>query len=124
MKRILHVYESALGQVVNFDKSAIAVSPGTGSILANELKTVLGVKLVSCHANYLGLPSSISRNKKDAFSHVRERFSKRASGWQERLFFIGSKEILIKAVLQAIPTSPMSLFKLVVGLCRDLEKMA
>lgn len=109
---------------MNFQKSALAVSPGLEVAVTREMRDLLGVELVSCHAKYLGLPFSISRRKKDAFVHIRERVSKKVAGWKEKLFSIGGKEVLIKSVLQAIPTYPMSLFKLPVGLCKDIEKIA
>lgn len=80
--------------------------------------------MVSCHATYLGLPSEIGKNKNDVFKHIRERVEKKVSGWQEKLFSKGGKDVLIKAVIQAIPTYPMSIFRLSAGLCWDIEKLA
>ena len=43
--------------------------------------------------------------------------------WKEKLFSIGRREILIKAITQAISTYIMSCFQLLKGLCEDLEGM-
>ena len=42
-------------------------------------------------------------------------------GWKEKLLSQARREVLLKAVVQAIPTFAMSCFKLPVGLCKDIE---
>ena len=44
-------------------------------------------------------------------------------GWKEKLLSQVGKEIMIKAVVQSIPTYSMSVFKLPMGLCKDIEAM-
>ena len=46
---------------------------------------------------------------------------KKLSGWKEKKLSMVRKEILIKAVTQAIPTYTVSCFQLPKGLCEDLE---
>ena len=53
---------------------------------------------------YLGLPSLIGRSKKQVFTEIKERVGKKMLGWKEKLLSIGGKEILIKVVVQAMPT--------------------
>ena len=48
---------------------------------------------------------------------------KKLAGWKGKLLSIGGREILIKAVAQAIPTYTMSCFQLPITLCDDLESM-
>ena len=44
-------------------------------------------------------------------------------GWEEKLLSQARREILIKAVVQPIPTYSISCFKLPLGLCNDLENL-
>lgn len=47
----------------------------------------------------------------------------RMQGWKEKLLSQAGKEVMIKAVIQSIPTYSMSVFKLPVSLCKDIETM-
>ena len=44
-------------------------------------------------------------------------------GWKEKLLSQADKEITIKEVVQFIPTYPMSVFHLPIGLLKDIEAM-
>ena len=44
-------------------------------------------------------------------------------GWKEKLLSQAGKEVMIKAMVQSIPTYSMSVFKIPVGLCKDIEAM-
>ena len=61
---------------------------------------------------FLGLPYLIGKSKQEIFSHIKERVIKKTHGWKERFLLNATKEVLMKSVLQAIPTYAMSLFLL------------
>lgn len=46
----------------------------------------------------------IGKSKVDVFGCLKDRIWKKAYGWKEKLLSMGGKEVLIKAILQAIPT--------------------
>ena len=48
---------------------------------------------------------------------------RKLQGWEGKLLSQASREVLIKSVIQAIPTYAMGCFKLPLGLCDDIETM-
>jgi hypothetical protein len=70
----------------------------------------IGVKIVTFHSKYLGLPVVFGRSKKEVFSFVKDRVWKKIKGWKEKCLSRAGKETLIKAVAQAIPKYIMSCY--------------
>ncbi|KAL9460764.1 hypothetical protein AB3S75_003882 [Citrus x aurantiifolia] len=64
----------------------------------------------------------IGRKTKSFFNEVKLRVLNKISSWQHKFFTSGGKEVLIKAVAQAIPTYAMSVFKIPLGLCEDIQQ--
>ena len=123
LKETLSLYESALGQKINIDKSSIFFSPNTSQELKDDIINILGSMHYSNHTKYLGLPSIIGRSKKLVFAEIKEKVGKKHVGWKSKLLSVGGKKVLIKAVVQAIPTYTISYFQLPKSLCEVLEKL-
>ncbi|GAU48920.1 hypothetical protein TSUD_301750 [Trifolium subterraneum] len=121
--RILHTYETASGQDVNLVKSEVFISRNMFQAAKEDLSRILGVKLVLGTGIYLGLPSMVGRSKKAIFSYIKDRIWKRINSWRGRALSKAGKEIMIKSVLQAIPSYVMSMFILPASLIDDIEKM-
>ncbi len=66
----------------------------------------------------------MGRAKRRAFNEIKDRVWSRLQGWKEKLLSQAGREVLIKAVIQAIPTYAMSCFKFPAGFCADLSAMA
>ena len=75
------------------------------------------------YENYLGLPAVVGRKRKASLNYIKERVWSKLQGWKEKLLSQVGREILFKAVVQAIPTFAMSCFKLPVGLCHEVEAL-
>ncbi|KAK2638391.1 hypothetical protein Ddye_026186 [Dipteronia dyeriana] len=126
IKMVLLNYSEASSQIVNFNKSTICISPSVGIIERKKLVALIGVKLVDCHERYLELPCFSKRSKRKLFANIIDRVCSRIKGWGggEKLLSVGGKEILIKAVVQAIPSYAMSIFWLPKNLFDKIERLA
>ena len=71
----------------------------------------------------MGLPALVGRAKKQSFAYIKERVWRKLHGWKEKLLSQAGREILIKSVIQAIPTYMMICFKLPKGLIKELEML-
>ena len=83
----------------------------------------LGVLSVQQYEKYLSLPALVGRNKKKSFSVIKERIWKKLKGWKEKLLSQAGHEVLIKAIIQVIPTYTMSCFKLPKSLVQEIESL-
>lgn len=122
-KNILAVYEKASGQVINFQKSEIFFSRNVCQTKQTDITNILEVQVVLGTGKYLGLPSMIGRSKKATFNFIKDRIWKRINSWGSKCLSKVGREVLIKLVLQFIPTYFMSIFTLLTTLCDEIEKM-
>lgn len=123
VRRILEKYAHASGQLINLEKSSMVFSPGTLQVVRTQIQGVLGIQIVEKFDKYLGLPAVVGRSKKEVFNFLKDRVWDRIRGWHERDFSMAGREVLIKAVLQAVPTYVMSCFLLPLSLVQEIEQM-
>ena len=81
------------------------------------------VSEVKEYERYLGLPAVVGKNKKASLNYIKESMWNKLQGWKEKLMSQARREVLLKAVVQAIPTFAMGCFLLPVGLIHDIEMM-
>ena len=117
---VLQACEMSSGQQINKAKTTIFFSHSTSEERRLMIKNTLGVEEIRSYEKYLGLPSLVGKNEKTSFNYIKERVWK-LQGWEEKLLSQVDREILIKAVVQAIPIYTMNCFKLPISLCNDLE---
>ncbi|XP_055962295.1 uncharacterized protein LOC130015681 [Mercurialis annua] len=123
IKEILQVYSKASGQVINMEKSALSFGKGTRPETREEIKSIFNVPEVKCHEKYLGLPSSVGRCKGNSFQSIKDRIWQKLNDWKSSLFSGGGKDVLIRAVVQAIPTYFMNCFKFPKSLIDAIERL-
>ena len=95
----------------------------TDEATKQEIKAALGLQEIAHFEQYLGLPSLVGRRKKEGFNFIKEKIWHKLQGWEGKLLSQAGREVLIKAVIQAIPTYAMGRFKLPLGLCHEIETM-
>ncbi|KAL9663716.1 hypothetical protein QQ045_019107 [Rhodiola kirilowii] len=112
LSSMLRSYEGISGQTINYNKSELVLSPNATEPVRNSFQALLFVKPVSHHDKYLGLPLSLKRKVTLNFSGMIDKVCNKTEGWKAKNLSAGRKEILIKAVLQALPHYAMNCFKL------------
>lgn len=90
--------------------------------MQEHITRLLGVSAIARYEKYLVLHSFIGQAKKQSFIYIRERILKKIQGWKEKQLSQAKREILIKAIIQAMPTFTMNFFKLPKCLC-DIESL-
>ena len=123
IQAILSLYERASGQKLNREKTSIFFSKAVNVERRQEISDFLGVPEVKEYEKYLDLPAVVGRNKKESLRYIKERVWNKIQGWREKLLSQAGREILLKAVVQAIPSFAMRCFKLSLSLCNEIEAM-
>jgi hypothetical protein len=86
-----------------------------------EIRSALSVQVNQFEEKYLGLPTPEGGMSRSKFDNFQAKLAKRIIQWGD--LSQGGKEIMIKAIAQALPTYIMSIFKLPMGVCDDLTKL-
>ena len=123
IQNLLDIYEKAFGQQLNQNKTGLFFSKSTPPSMLNLIKKFLGVQEIKQHKKYLGLPSLVGKHKKASLLFIKERVLAKLQGWKEQLLSQAGHEILLKAVIQAIPTFAMGCFKIPITLCEEIESL-
>ncbi|CAN6678642.1 unnamed protein product [Malus baccata var. baccata] len=120
---LLAKYCDASGQKMNLQKSNVYFGANTHARVAAELAHVLGIPVVNNPRTYLGVPTICGLSKKQGLAYVKGRIMGKLQGWKQSLLSQVGKEVLIKAVVQAIPAYPMSIFKFPAIVYQELDAL-
>jgi hypothetical protein len=121
IQRLLTCYEASSGQKINREKTSIFFSRNTKMEARAQILNVAGVPSTQQYERYIGLPALIGRLKISTFNGTIGRIWSKINGWKENFLSHADKEILLKAVIQVIPTYTMSVFQLPKMLSRDIN---
>ncbi|CAM8962468.1 unnamed protein product [Rhodiola kirilowii] len=123
LKYVLNCYEKVSGQRINFEKSEICFSRNSPADIRVEICDILGVSQVPCHSKYLGLPLIVGQRKSEMFRSLLEKIWKKISDWRCKLLSSAGREVLIKAVIQALPVYMMSVYYFPRRVIDEIAKM-
>jgi hypothetical protein len=123
LSSLLNAYEKASGQQLNKEKTGIFFSRNTDSETRQKIMRVAGIPSSQHYDTYLGLPALVGRSRITAFQGIKERVWRRLQDWKLNFLSQAGKEVLLKAVIQAIPTYSMSVFLLPKALCDEINSL-
>ncbi|KAL0462980.1 UNVERIFIED_CONTAM: hypothetical protein Slati_0185600 [Sesamum latifolium] len=118
----LEVYRLASGQKINFSNKSVVFSRNMKEDICSHTVDDLSIKRENKLACYLGLLSRVAQSKWNLFATIRDKVWARIIGWNAKLFSQAGREVLIKSVIQAIPTYVMGYFRLPVTLLREIRE--
>lgn len=123
MQNIPTMYEAASRQTISLFKSEIYYSRNVPDALRIAITNIMGVQAVSGTGKYLDLPSMVGRDRNVVFAYIKDRVWHKINSWSSKCLSKDGREVMIKSVLQAIPSYVMSLFLLPTTLISTIEKM-
>lgn len=97
-------------QLLNKEKTIIFFRLNTLEEVRTTITNIFGIKTHGGLEKYLGLPILIRQNKSKYFQFLLDKIWSKMSNWKTKFLSGAGKEILLKAVLQAISTYTMSMF--------------
>ena len=75
VKAILSSYEESSSQKINYDKFAILFSSNVAKEIRRQMASIFCVQQQDCIERYLGLPTMVGCNKRQAFRWIKERIA-------------------------------------------------
>jgi hypothetical protein len=119
----LKAYEKASGQQLNKEKTEIFFSRNTPLEIRQKILEIAGIPSSQRYDTYLGLPALVGKSRTTAFQSIKDKVWRRLQDWKLNFLSQAGKEVLLKAVIQAIPTYSMSVFLLPKALCSEINSL-
>ena len=118
-----YLAEIASGQEPNLEKSTIVFSANTPHASRLVVNQILKIPEDAGQGKYLGIPSIWGKTRHQALAYIRERVASKIQGWTQKSLSYAGREVMLKAVVNAIPMYPMNCFKLPIKTCKELNRM-
>jgi hypothetical protein len=103
LKSILSDFTEASGMMLNLDKSKLFFF-NTPVAVQLHISKLLGIPRSSLLSNYLGIPLTGAPTKSISWDNLLLSISNRLANWTFRPLNIASRLVLLKSILQTLPT--------------------
>ncbi|XP_028085089.1 uncharacterized protein LOC114286192 [Camellia sinensis] len=115
-------FEVLSGLRINFHKSKVCGVGVQNEVVADFAKRLncQGQKLPF---TYLGLPLGASPKKKTTWLPVINKFKSKLASWKRKTLSFGGRLTMIKSVLTSLPMYYLSLFKVLMGVVKLLDRI-
>lgn len=98
-----------LGQMVNFNKSALYNSKGASKKIYNSLVSILGARKMVEDERYLcNLLPILRKMRSVTFDFIVTKVKSKIASWKATLLFLAGRNVLIKSVASTILMYKMS----------------
>lgn len=111
IQSILESYCQISGQLVNFQKSNIFVSPNSPPSIFSSISSTLNTHISPYFGKYLGISLDIVSKKKEVFQDIINNIDDRCRGWVSLLLNKAGRLSIIKHILSSLLVYHMSSFK-------------
>jgi hypothetical protein len=123
MSQLLEIYEKASGQQPNKEKTSIFFSRNTSQEARDYITRLSGIPSTQRFDKYMGLLALVGKSRLSEFKSIKDMVWKRMNDWKTKFLSQAGKEILLKTVIQAIPSYSMRVFLLPLGLSKEINSL-
>lgn len=123
LKAIFDYYDSTSSQIFNYKKSSMFFLASMKAGHISTIKNIFQLNVVDQHERYLGLLSMVGKKKRSFFNDTKLKILNKMSSWQSKCFLSGGWEILLKIMAETLPAFVMSVFKIPIWLCENIQKV-
>ncbi|CAL1407561.1 unnamed protein product [Linum trigynum] len=123
IKRCLDDFCASSGQIVNYQKSILYVSPNIGQPKANRLSQLAGIPLKANLGKYLGIPAIHGRVTKDRYHSLLLRIQKKLAPWKAKRLSFAARLNVAKSVSASIPVYNMNTELIPIGVYNSIDKV-
>ena len=117
---ILNVFSTASGQKINVLKSGVIFGKFVPPAVKVQLCSSLHMREWDNPGKYLGIPAQWGKSKTATLTWLKDLILNKMQGWKEQFLNPAGKEILLKAVIQALPTYAMTVLKFPKKFCEQI----